>query len=366
MMQTKLYKTWFYKTNLCTRITLATVIAAAGIALSGCSSDEQAASASSESDKVTTLRFSHFLTANDNINTEGFEPWAKRIEEDSNGRLKVEIYPSSTLSEAGATYDASAKGTVDIGMQVQGYTAGRFPLTQIVELPGISNTGQQQTCILYKLYNDGAISDEYADTHLLSLMGTGQGALHTVDTPIRKPADMKGMRIRQPSVVASHVIEALGAAPIGIPAGDVYTSLQRGVIDGMAATWQPIQAFRLDELLNTHTNIPFYNSTIVVSMNKDKYNSLPDDLKKVIDDNSGIQMSNRIAKIFDDSNAEVMAAARTKGDTMIDIPDPLNDPDWRGPLLKGTQKYLDEVAKQGLDSKAVYEQVKAASTTCKV
>ena len=353
------------KNKLYTRVTLATVFAVSG-ALSACSNSEQAATADGSSDEVTTLRFSHFLTANDNINTEGFEPWAKKIEEESNGRLKIEIYPSSTLSEAGATYDASAKGTVDIGMQVQGYTAGRFPLTQIVELPGISNTGQQQTCILYKLYNDGVIKDEYADTHLLSLMGTGQGALHTTDTAIRTPADMKGMRIRQPSVVASHVIDALDAAPIGIPAGDLYTSLQRGVIDGLAMTWQPIQAFRLDELLNTHTNIPFYNSTIVVSMNKDKYNSLPDDLKKVIDDNSGLVMSERIAKIFDDSNAEVMAAARAKGDTMIDIPDPLNDPDWRGPLLDGTQRYLNEVAEKGLDGEAVYEQVKAASAACKV
>ncbi len=365
LCETRLCKTKLYKHKPSTRNTLATVIAVFGMTLAGCSNNEQTAT-NGGSDEITTLRFSHFLTATDNINTEGFEPWAQKIEEESNGRLKVEIYPSSTLSEAGATYDASAKGTIDIGMQVQGYTAGRFPLTQIVELPGISNTGQQQTCILYKLYDDGVISDEYADTHLISLMGTGQGALHTVDTPIRKPEDMKGMRIRQPSVVASHVIDALDAAPIGLPMGDVYTSLQRGVIDGMAVTWQPIQAFRLDEMLNTHTNIPFYNSTIVMSMNKDKYNSLPDDLKKVIDDNSGIEVSTRIAKIFDDSNAEVMAAARARGDTMIDISDPLNDPDWREPLLDGTQRYLNEVAEKGLDGEAVYEQVKAASAACKV
>ncbi|MGM8899266.1 MULTISPECIES: TRAP transporter substrate-binding protein [unclassified Psychrobacter] len=346
------------RTKLSTGITLAAVLA-----ISGCS-DKSATT--SGTDDVTTLRFSHFMTANDNINTEGFEPWAKKIEEESNGRLKIEIYPSATLSKPGATYDAAAKGTVDIGMQVQGYTAGRFPLTQVVELPGISNTAQEQTCILYELYNNGAISDEYEDTHLLSLMGSGQGALHTADKPIRTPEDMKGMRIRQPSVVASHVIETIGAAPVGMPASDTYTSLQRGVIDGLAFTWQPIQAFRLDELLSHHTNIPFYNSTFVVTMNKDKYNSLPDDLKKVIDDNSGIVMSERIAKIFDESNEAAMAAARAKGDTMIDIPDPLNDPEWRGPLLEGTQRYLDELEALGLDGEGVYEQVKAASVGCKV
>ncbi|MGP5361043.1 TRAP transporter substrate-binding protein [Psychrobacter celer] len=339
------------------------VALAAAVAFSGCSDREATTSASND---VTTLRFSHFMTANDNINTEGFEPWAEKIEEDSNGRLKVEIYPSATLSKPGATYDAAAKGTVDIGMQVQGYTAGRFPLTQVVELPGISNTAQQQTCILYELYNNNAISDEYEDTHLLSLMGSGQGALHTADKPIRIPEDMRGMRIRQPSVVASHVIDAIGTAPVGMPASDTYTSLQRGVIDGLAFTWQPIQAFHLDELLSHHTNIPFYNSTFVITMNKDKYNSLPDDLKKVIDDNSGIALSTRIAKIFDDSNDAAMAAAHAKGDTMIDIPDPLHDPDWQDPLLEGTQRYLDELAALGLDGEAVYEQAKAASVNCKI
>jgi len=251
-------------------------------------------------------------------------------------------------------------------MQAQGYTAGRFPLTQIVELPGITNTAQQQSCILHKLYDDGVIKDEYEDTHLLALIGTGQGALHTVDKPIRTPADMKGLRIRQPSAVASHIIEATGAAPVGMPASDTYTSLQRSVIDGLSFTWQPIQAFRLDELINTHTNIPFYNSTFVISMNKDKYNRLPDDLKKVIDDNSGAELAAHISKVFDVSNAKAMAAAKEKGDIMIDIPDPLNDPDWRGPLMEGSQHYLDEVNATGLDADNVYEKAKAASSACMV
>ncbi|MFT5120583.1 MAG: TRAP-type C4-dicarboxylate transport system substrate-binding protein [Psychrobacter glaciei] len=342
------------------------ILLAASIAMTGCSNNDQAAGASTDAGEVTTLRFSHFMTATDNINTEALEPWAKKIEADSKGRLKVEIYPSATLSKPGATYDATAKGSVDIGMQAQGYTAGRFPLTQIVELPGITNTAQQQSCILHKLYDEGVIKDEYEDTHLLALIGTGQGALHTVDKPIRTPADMKGLRIRQPSAVASHIIEATGAAPVGMPASDTYTSLQRGVIDGLSFTWQPIQAFRLDELINTHTNIPFYNSTFVISMNKEKYNSLPDDLKKVIDDNSGAELAAHISKVFDVSNAKAMAAAKAKGDIMIDIPDPLNDPDWRGPLMEGSQHYLDEVNATGLDADNVYEKAKAASSACMV
>lgn len=321
--------------------------------------------ANGAADEVTVLRFSHFMTANDGINKGVFEPWAKQIEQDSNGRLKVEIYPSATLSKPGTTYEAAAKGTIDIGMQAHGYTSGRFPLTQIVELPGISNTADQQSCILHKLYDDGVIASEYEDTHLLYMIGTGPGALHTIDKPIRTPADMKGLRIRQPSAVASYIIDTVGAAPVGMPAPDTYTSLQRGVIDGLSFAWQPVRAFRLDEIVNTHTNIPFYSAALVVTMNKDKYESLPENLKKVIDDNSGKAMAAKAAKVFDVANAEIMAEARAKGDTMIEIPDPLNDPDWRGPLIEGSQKYLDEVSSAGLDAQGVYEKAKAASEVCK-
>ena len=108
----------------------------ASIAMIGCTNNDQTAGTSTDAGEVTTLRFSHFMTATDNINTEALEPWAKKIEADSKGRLKVEIYPSATLSKPGATYDATAKGIVDIGMQAQGYTAGRFPLTQVAELAG--------------------------------------------------------------------------------------------------------------------------------------------------------------------------------------------------------------------------------------
>lgn len=342
------------------------------LALTGCSdpkettaADASQTEATTASDDVITLRFSHFMTASDDINEQVFVPWAKKIEEESNGRLKIEIYPSATLSKPGVTYEAAAKGTIDIGMQAHGYTAGRFPLTQILELPGLSNTAAQQTCILHKLYDDGVISKEYEDSHMLYMIGTGPGALHTIDKPIRTPADMKGLRIRQPSAVASYIIQTVGAAPVGMPAPDTYTSLQRGVIDGLSFAWQPVRAFRLDELVNTHTNIPFYSAALVVTMNKDKYQSLPDDLKKIIDDNSGITMAAKAAQVFDMANNEIMAEARAKGDVMIEVPDPLNDPDWSGPLIEGSQKYLDEVKATGLDAQSVYEKAKEASIACK-
>jgi len=340
--------------------------ALAAISLFGCSGQSDNSSEVALNQEVTVLRFSHFYPATADVNKEIFEPWAKKIGEDSNGRLKVEVYPSATLSKADTAYESTVKGTIDIGSQVQGYTSGRFPLTQIAELPGLSNSSTQTGCMLQTLYENGTISSEYEDSHLLFMFATGPGTLHSADKLIRTPEDMKGMRIRRPSAVAGDIIESMGASPVGLPANDIYTSLQRGVVDGLSFPWEAITTFKLDELTKYHTNIPFYSSALMMTMNKDKYESLPDDLKKVIDDNSGMALTKKVGEMWDRTDLLGLQAAKDRGDEIIDIPDPLNDPDWKGPLLKGTQKYLDDVSALGLDAESVYEKAKAASVACKV
>lgn len=340
--------------------------ALAAISLFGCSGQSDNSSEVASNQEVIVLRFSHFYPATADVNKEVFEPWAKKIGEDSNGRLKVEVYPSATLSKADTAYESTVKGTIDIGSQVQGYTSGRFPLTQIAELPGLSNSSTQTGCMLQTLYENGTISSEYEDSHLLFMFATGPGTLHSADKLIRTPEDMKGMRIRRPSAVAGDIIESMGASPVGLPANDIYTSLQRGVVDGLSFPWEAITTFKLDELTKYHTNIPFYSSALMMTMNKDKYESLPDDLKKVIDDNSGMALTKKVGEMWDRTDLLGLQAAKDRGDEIIDIPDPLNDPDWKGPLLKGTQKYLDDVSALGLDAESVYEKAKAASVACKV
>ena len=342
--------------------------AIAALSLMACSnsSDTGSDAAGTSSQETTTLRFSHFWPATSSISKEVFEPWAKQIEEDSKGRLKVELYPSAGLAKADVTYEAAAKGTIDIGSQAHGYTNGRFPLTQITELPGLSSSATQMGCILQTLYEDGTLASEYEDSHLLFMYGAGPGTLHTTNKLIRKPEDMKGMRIRRPSAVAGDIIESMGASPVGLPANDMYTSLQRGVVDGLSFPWEAVTAFKIDEITKYHTNIPFYSSALMVTMNKDKYDSLPDDLKQVLDSNSGMKLANKVGEVFDKYDKLAIQAARDKGDEVVDIPDPLNDQDWKGPLEKGTKKYLADVSALGLDADGVYAKAKAASAACKV
>lgn len=331
--------------------------------LIACNSSSETIDANS--DETIVLRMSHFMPAPSAMNTQAFEHWARKIEEESKGRLKILNFPGATLSKPDTTYDAATKGTIDIGVQLQGYTSGRFPLSQIAELPGMSNSASQMSCLMQTLYDNGTLADEYKDSHVLALYGLGPGVLHS-NKPIATPEDMKGMRIRRPSAVAGDIIESMGAAPVGIPATDIYTSLQRGVIDGLSLPWDGVPVFRLDELVKNHTNIAFYSSSFVMNMNQEKYDSLPDDLKKVLDDNSGMVFSKMVGDVISEMDIKAIQAAKDAGSNIIDIPDPLNDPDWSGPLKQGTQKYLDSVKANGVDADAIYKKVQEASKACKV
>src|SRR5699024_9006351 len=118
------------------------------------------------------------------VNQEIYQAWADQVEADADGQLKVEIFPSQTLSKADQAYDAAVNGIADIAITLQGYSAGRFPLTEIVQLPGVANSASQGACILQSLYDEGDIAAEYDDSHVLFLFTTGPAYLHTEATEI--------------------------------------------------------------------------------------------------------------------------------------------------------------------------------------
>lgn len=340
---------------------------AMAVGLTACGSESNnktSADATANAAEVTTLRLSHFWPATSFMQVDVFEPWAKKIEEESAGRLKVEIFPSAQLSKPDATYDAAVKGTVDIGSQAHGYTAGRFPLSQIAELPGLSNSAGQMSCMIQTLYDNGDIADEYKDSHLLGVFGSGPASIHTVNKAVKSPDDLKGLRIRQPSAVAGDLLESMGAQPVGLPATDIYTSLQRGVVDGVSFPWDPFKAFKINEVAKKHTNIPIYSSALLLTMNKAKYDSLPDDLKKVIDDNSGMALSKLAGEVQDKYYQAALQEAIDAGDEVVDIADPFSDPAWQSSMQAGVDKYLASVNKNGVDANAVYAKAKEASKAC--
>lgn len=314
----------------------------------------------------TTLRMAHFWPGASGINEDIFEVWAETIEEESGGDLTVEIFPSGTLAKPDSIYEAAANGIADIGATAQGYTAGRFPLSQIVELPGVATTATQGACVLQTLYDDGHLDSEYEDTRPLFMFTTGPGGIHTIDTDVQSPEDLDGLRIRRPTAVAGQMLDNMGAEPVGMPAPDIYTSMQRGVIDGLSFPWEGLKGFRINELVNYHTEVPFYTLIFVATMNQRAYDSLTPEQQEVINNNAGMKWAENAGEVFDRLDVEGKQEAADAGHTIREIENPLDHPDWQKPLQDGIESYLTELEERGLPGQEVYDAALEASESCAI
>jgi len=309
------------------------------------------------------LKFAHFWPSSSGVHA-GFEAWAESLEEASAGRINVEFYPAQTLAKAPKSYDAVKNRIADITATVQGYSANRFPMTQVVELPGLASSAAQGSCVIQSLYDESLISGEYDDTHVLFLFTHGPGDIHTKDKAVKTPADLAGMKIRRPTTVVAEMLEGLGAQPVGMPAPNTYPSLQRGVIDGVAMPWEAMKSFRLNEQATYHTELGLYTLSFVVTMNKDIYNSMPDDLKAIVDAHSGKEWSAKQAVVFDDLDTLGREEAVNEGHHIITLEGGVNNPDWKPVLDTATNKYLDALEAEGKPARNVYDRAMELSKTC--
>ncbi|MFV0575067.1 MAG: TRAP transporter substrate-binding protein [Vibrio sp.] len=313
-----------------------------------------------------TLRFGHFWPAVSSAQKDIFQKWADAVKADSDGKINVQLYASSMLAKAPAQYDAVTHQILDITATVQGYSANRFPLTQVVELPGVVKNAIQGSCVIESLYTEGLIASEYKDTKPLFLFTHGPGLLHTKGKKVEKPEDLANLRIRRPTSVVASLLEKLNALPVGMPAPDTYESLQRGVIDGVAIPWEGATVFKLNELADNHTDLGgLYSLSFIVTMNKNVYNDLSPELKAVIDKNSGMDWSITAGKAFNQLDLKGLEEAKAKGDEIVTINATAADSPWK-PVLDGvTQDYIKSLEDKGLPAQKVYDRAMALSkTTC--
>jgi len=312
-----------------------------------------------------TLRLAHFFPPVAAIHKNVAQAWADKVSADSGGRIAVEVYPSSTLAKPPALYDAVKNRIADVTLTVQGYTANRFPLTQVVELPGVAKSAANGSCIIQNLYDEELISAEYKDTKPLFLFTHGPGHIHTTNKLIKQPADFEGLRIRRPTAVVAKLLEGLGGQPVGMPAPQAFQSVQRGVIDGVALPWEGQLTFRMNDLTSNHTEVGgLYTLSFLVTMNNDVYNSMPAELQKVIDNNSGEAWSQIAANEFDMADVKGRAQAEAAGHQFYTVDGGVDNPAWKPVLDKASEGYLAELEARGLPARAVYQRAKELAESC--
>ena len=253
--------------------------------LAGCLSSAKAHAAG----KTITLKFAHFVPA---TTKEGklMQEWADEVGKRTNGRVKVKVYPGATLMPAQQIYDGITKEVADIGYGIFAYHRGRFPLTEVIDLPlGYKDPHVPSRMIneYYKRFKP----KELEDVKVLFLEAHGRDIIST-KKPVGTLADLRGMKLRA-SGLSAKIVTALGASAVGLPITDTYDAMSKGVIEGLVLDWGGLLNYRFGDMIKYHIENPGSASSVAfyTVLNKDKWNSLPPDIQAIIDklDNEWIE-----------------------------------------------------------------------------
>lgn len=310
-----------------------------------------------------TLKLHHFLPPVSNVHTKLWMPWAAKVAAESGGRIKVDIFPSMQLGGSPAQlFDQARDGVADIVWTLPGNTPGRFPGVEVFELPFIAAkrgaANAQATQEFYQTY----LRDEFKEVHPIMVWSHDHGVIHS-NKAIKSMDDLKGMKLRSPTRLAGEALKALGATGIPMPIPQLPEALAQKVIDGCVIPWEVVPAVKVQELVKFHTEIPgsptLYTATFVLAMNKAKYEGLPADLKKVIDNNSGLPQALLAGKMWDDQAIAVGDTVRKRAGNTISTIDPAEAAKWRKATEPVVDAWIKQVRERGLDGGKMIENARA-------
>lgn len=290
----------------------------AGVALAG------SAVVGSAAAQEVTLRVHHFLPAASQAHQNWLEPWARQVEEDSQGRIRVEVFPAMQLGgRPPQLFDQARDGIVDVVWTLAGNTPGRFPSLEALELPFVPHAlGEVTSAAAHEFYEENARA-ELAEVQVLAVFGHGHGHFYTRERPIVHPSDVEGMTIRVPNRVINQTLADLGANPQGIPAPGVPEALSRGVVQGVVFPYEVVPALRVNELTNYvgafTGDRSLYTAVFLFVMNKGVYDGLSEENRAVIDANSGLEFAREIGAKWDSWDEPGLAAIRATGNEIFPI-----------------------------------------------
>ena len=330
-----------------------TINAAVGTALAGLSLGAAA--------QTINLKLHHFLGPKAPAHSQMLVPWSQRVEKASGGKVKIEVFPSMALGgKPPQLINQARDGVVDLIWTVNGYTANLFPRSEVFELPFVHTNSATATNLAMRAIYDQYLKTEYKGVHPLFLHVHAGQAIHMVDKEVRKPDDLKGLKMRIPTRTGAWIIEALGASPVGMPVPDLPQALSKKVVDGAFIPWEIIPPLKIQDVTDYQIEGPnrmrFGTTTFQVSMNQARWDSLPADLKKAFESQSGEAWVREVGQIWTKSEDFGIGLAVKAGNKHIVLTD-VELAAFREKLEPVVQRWVNEVKGQGIDGAAL---VKAA------
>ena len=311
--------------------------------------------------QTVTLRLHQMLPAQATIPAKAIVPWAQKVEKESNGRIKVQIFNAMQLGGTPPQlFDQAKDGVVDLTWTVLGYTPGRFNKSEVFELPFMSGSAEKSSRA-FQEYVEKFAADEFKDVKLIAVHTHGPGLFHSKE-PITGLEALRGMKIRGGSRIISNMLTKLGATPVGMPVPAVTDALSKGVIQGTTIPWEVTPSLKVTELVKNHTTFAgtegLYTQTFAFSMNKAAYEKLPADLKKVIDANSGIETAAMFGRAMDEGDVAGRAIAEKAGNRIVAL-DIIETQRWRRTASSVETDWVAEMKTKGIDGAKLASEARA-------
>ncbi len=330
----------------------AATLAAAGLATPGFAAEE-------------TITVHHFISPKAPAHKSFIEPWARRVEEQSNGRIEVKIFPAMAMGgKPPELYRQVRDGAADVVWTVIGYTPGVFPRSEVFELPTVHQGSARATNLAIQ-ENFALLADDFKDLKPILVHAHAGNALHLRETAVRSVGDVKDMKLRTPSRTGAWMIESWNAEPVGMPLPALPQALSKGAVDGALIPFEVVLPFKLQELtkysVEGDKGARFGTAVFLFAMNKDRYEALPDDLKAVIDANSGGALATEIGELWDSIEAPGKAAQEKSGGEVIKLDAAtLDEFDKLGEGV--VSRWIEEANSNGLDGQALVDAARASVT----
>ncbi len=306
------------------------------------------------------LKMHGFLPLGATIPSKIVQPWIDQVEANSNGSIEIEHFGAMALGGAPPElFDQVVDGITDIAWTVIGYTPGRFPSTEVMELPFMVSDARSASSALWQITEGQLMDTEFNGVKVLATWVHGPGMFHTAD-PVEVPSDLEGMKIRGGSRMVNQLLEATGATPVGMPVPAVPEALSKGVIDGTTIPWEVTGTLKVPELVENHTEFngpALYVLTFVMAMNQGTWDSLSAEQQAAIDAASGLEFSIFAGGTQEDADGPAREAAVELGNNIITVSEE-DAAKWGeivNPIIDSWKADMDG---RGIDGQSLIDQAK--------
>ncbi|NMG50803.1 C4-dicarboxylate ABC transporter [Azoarcus communis] len=311
------------------------------------------------------LKVAHFLPPVSPAHTKFITPWCDKIAAESQGKMKCQIYPAMQLGGTPPQLLNQVRdGVADIVWTLPGYTPGRFPTSEVFELPFVTTTHEASSRAMWDFVQKHSMN-EFAGMKPIATWVNGPNVLHFRTKEVKTLDDLKGMKVRAPSRLGTKLLASLGATPVGMPVPQMAESLSKGVIEGALIPWEVVPATKTHELTKFHAEASgeyaMTTATMIFVMNQKKYDSLSPELKKVIDDNSGRETSAWVSAQFKGADAGGREAAVSRGNTVYQIA-PAEITKWREASKPVAEEWVKEISAKGVNGQQLLDDANALVT----